>query len=171
MKKIIYLVTVLLFISFSFFQFPVDAQNQASSEAVLVDKVEYPGTGGHFRERLKEKVILILLSPTPSKKAEYYMNLTKKRITELKQVVEKKDLMNIEKSSKRYFTAVGNYTEYVISKKISNTETAQKILIEQLNLIKKLMPTFDDTTAEWRFLKHDADYLDIYINRLKKSVS
>jgi hypothetical protein len=131
-----------------------------------------PGSFQYGLTRFAENIRLLILSPMPSKKADFYEKLADKRLGELDRVVSGKDVANIETSSTRYFTTIGVLTEYINRKNMAGRRDriAEKLIRHKM-VIEELMPTFNDTTAEWRFLKHDLDYLTIYVSQLRDSTS
>lgn len=160
-------------LAFSFFSVLTSVLAQESTpsarqEFQISSDYVRPGSFKYGIARLKENARLLILSPFLSSKADFYEKLADKRLGELDKVVSEKDLNNIEKSSTRYFTTVGILTEYINKKNLNDRKSrlADKFARHKM-VIEELMPSFNDTTAEWRFLKHDADYLVIYISQLQ----
>lgn len=125
---------------------------------------------GYFVKRLKEKIKLLSLFTNPTAKADYDLVLVNKRLAELKYVVDKKDADKIEVSSQRYSSTVGDLTN-VLTSNNNLKEQKEKVkdeLSKHLPLIEKLRGAYDYPTAEWRFMKQDADYLEIYLSKLSK---
>lgn len=135
--------------------------------AVAYDSVN-PKDGFKFiLKRLGEKVRLGILSLSPGRKADYYKKVLDSRLAEMKYIVDNKDLNFIEKSSWRYSTIAGQYTEFVLKKDlIDKKKEAVDLLAEHLAVVERFQEAFDPTTAEWRLVKQDADYLKIYISQL-----
>jgi len=74
---------------------------------------------------------------------------------------------NFEKATIRYSTTVGTWAEYIQKKKLNDQkQSAVETLSSHLGVVEKLMTKYDPTTAEWRFVKHDFDFLNIYISKL-----
>lgn len=152
----------------------VSAQTQTSQikeqdrlVTVVYDSVN-PKDGFKFIwKRLGEKTRLGLLAFFPEKKADYYKKVLDSRLAEMKYIVDNKDLNFIEKSSWRYSTIAGQYTEFVLKKNlIDKKKEAVDLLTEHLAVVETFQEAFDPTTAEWRLVKQDADYLKIYISQL-----
>ncbi len=120
-------------------------------------------------KRVKEKVTVALLSYNPQKKLSYYERLLNIRLAELKYIVDHKDIANIQVSSQRYFTTAGQLTEFLKSKNklTSNKEKVIKLFAGHIQVIESLKTAYPNTTAEWRFLRDDANYLIDYSNLLK----
>lgn len=162
-----------LFILSSFITLPTalsqESTPSARQEFQLSGDYVRPGSFQYGLARLKENIRLLILSPLVSPKADFYETLADKRLGELDGVVSERDLNNLEKSSIRYFTTVGLLTEYVNKKNLNERKSriAEKLLKHKA-VVEELMPSFNDTTAEWRFLKHDSDYISIYISQLQK---
>ncbi len=167
-KKI--LVTVLAIILFSQSQTGVIAQgiNDSTSSATAIqlpyEKIN-PKDGFKFSfKRLQEKITLFFIFSSKSKYT-YQSHLLNTRLAELKYVVDNKDIPNIQTTSQRYYTAAGDLTEFVIKNNLD-----KKVLRNQLSshllVLESLKKEFNDTTAEWRFLEHDFDYIKAYILQL-----
>lgn len=146
---------------------------QESTFSTQVPEIKYeqinPDLGSKYiLKRLREKIRGIF-SFSASSKEKFYRELANRRLAELKYVVEKKDLNHHEVASKRYFTTVGQLTEYILSNKSleRRKEEVANLLSSHLLVVEDLQKYFRDTTAEWRFIKHDADYLRIYIGKLQ----
>ena len=111
-------------------------------------------------KRLREKITLLVLSPSPNHKADYYEKLLNVRLAELKYVVDNKDAANIETSSGRYSATAGQLTEYIINKNLDeHKQKTADIMSSHLPVLEKLKESFDATTAVWRFIEYDVDYL------------
>jgi hypothetical protein len=166
------IIALLLTIVFSIGGNKVVFAEEASPSSKLTIEVQYesvnPDGGFNYNiKRIKEKIVL-LFSFTPTKKAEYQEKLVQKRLSELKYIVDNKDGANIETASQRYSTTVGNLVELIIKNNLqTHKETTLKMLEEHSIAIENLKGSFDDTTAEWRFIKYDEDYLKAYIQQLK----
>lgn len=134
--------------------------------------VEYesvnPNDGfGYVWKRLGEKIKLSLLFFSTQKKVDYYEKILDSRLAELKYIVDRKDLNNIEKGSWRYSATAGQYADFILKKNLSDSRRgAVDLLKEHLTVVETFQKAFDPTTAEWRLVKQDADYLKIYISQL-----
>lgn len=119
-------------------------------------------------KRLREKITLLIYSFSPSKKCDYYKNLVNTRIAELKYISERKDIANIQKTSERYSATAGNATECLIQNNLDSAkkEELSTLFQSQIPDIEDFQVNFDPSTAEWRFLKYDKDYLQTYISQL-----
>lgn len=142
-------------------------EEQKGPIAVAYDSVN-PKDGFKFiLKRLGEKSWLRVLSLSPRSKADYYKKVLDSRLAEMKYIVDNKDLNFIEKSSWRYSTIAGQYTEFILKKNlIDKKKDAVHLLTEHLAVVETFQEAFDPTTAEWRLVKQDADYLRIYISQL-----
>ena len=119
------------------------------------------GTAKYGLKWLKEKILLFVLTLAPNKKSEYYEEIVGARLAELKYIVDTDDRNQIEEGSQRYHTHVGEYANFINNRKLDSTR-AIKILESHNPVLSKLAEKYDTTTAEWRFIKHDIDYLQIY---------
>ncbi len=142
--------------------------SQQDSTEIKSEKTN-PADGFRFLgKRIKEKIKLFIVAPFPKQKESVYEDLVQVRLAELKYVVEKPDPSNFEKATIRYSTTVGQWVEYINKKNLNDQkQLAVETLSSHKPILQKLMDTYDYTTAEWRFVKHDLDYLDIYISELK----
>ena len=118
-------------------------------------------------KRLKEKLTLVLFAPFPNKKLGYYETLLGIRLAEYKYVVDKKDISNIQTVSQRYFTTAGELVDFSLkNSSVDRKKEIKETLQKQAAVVNKFKESFNDTTAEWRFVKHTSDYLDNYMSKL-----
>lgn len=142
------------------------AQVSTPSASINYESVNPKNGASYNIKRLKENINLFIFSFFPTREAGIYNDLTSKRLAKLKYVVDQKDGAYMEQTSIRYFTSAGQLTEYVLSKTPERKEETKQLLSGQPVSIEQLEKSYDDTTAEWRFLKQDADNLKIYISKL-----
>lgn len=135
---------------------------------IAYEKVNPRDGHGYAVKRLKEKAMLVLLSFSKQKKADYYNKLAGSRLAELKYVVEKKDMANFENTTTRYFATVGQFVNFLVSKNLTEEKIkARQVLTSHIPLLESLRGTYDPTTAEWRFMQDDVNYVKTYINQLQ----
>lgn len=152
----------------------VGVGTSAGQEQEGVIEVNYETTNpsdgfGFIAKRLGEKLRVFLSSPFPKKKENIYEELATKRLAELKYVIEKPDMANFEKATIRYSTTVGMWADFINKNKLDSRKShAAKTLSKHIPVIEGLMTKYDPTTAEWRFVKQDLDYLQIYIDKLQE---
>jgi hypothetical protein len=152
---------------------PAIALGQTSGDSlsnIKYEKVNLKDGSQYFIKRLKEKVVLILLSYSPQKKLNYYKKLLTVRLSELKFIVDNRDISNIQVASQRYFTTAGQLTNFLLSKNslATNKESIKQLFSEHIKIIEILEKSYDNTTAEWRLLRDDANYLKDYTSFLNK---
>lgn len=164
-------VTILLLVSLlvSYTASMVRAEQLLSDNAQII-QIAYepinPGDGFKFSfKRLREKVMLALVSFSSQSKYNYQKDLLNKRLAELKYVVDNKDIANIQTTSQRYSATAGQITELVINNDLDKRDI-RNIFSSQLQVLKDIQKQFNDTTAEWRFIEHDIDYIKSYISQL-----
>lgn len=168
----------LILFSFAFgllvFSSPRHVLAQANTAPVAVDyKVTYeqvnPSDGfGYLKKRLLEKFSLFFYSYSSQRKSDYYGALANKRLAELKYVIENNRMNDFERATTRYSTTVGMWVEYINKKGLNNGKgLVAQLLSQHIPVVQNLMEKYDPTTAEWRFVKHDVDYLNIYISQLE----
>lgn len=142
-------------------------EEQKGLVVVAYDSVNPKDGFAFIWKRLGEKAKLVLFSFFPEKKADYYKKILDSRLAEMKYIVDNKDLNHIEKGSWRYSTIAGQYTEFILKKKLANKKKdAVNLLTKHLVVVETFQEAFNPTTAEWRLVKQDADYLRIYISQL-----
>jgi hypothetical protein len=139
------------------------------SLAIKYESVNMKDGSRYLIKRLKEKAVLFLLSFNSEKKVNYYEKLLNVRLAELKYIVDNKDIANIQVASQRYFTTAGQLTNLLISKSasFSQKEKVRNLFSEHIKIIEDLKKTYSETTAEWRLLRDDANYLIDYSTSLK----
>ena len=118
-------------------------------------------------KRLKEKLSLTLFHRTPTRRVNFLKVLLLRRIAELKFVVERDDIANLQNSSQRYSTTAGQITE-VITKNSLNSEKEyfRKLFKDHTLLLEQLQTNYKYDSGQWLFLKWDIDYLKLYSERL-----
>jgi hypothetical protein len=147
----------------------IGQNNDHPSVKVSYEKVNMKDGSRYLFKRLKEKTFLFLLSFNSQKKLDYYQKLLNIRLSELKYIVDHKDISNIQVASQRYFTTAGQLTNFFISKGslTANKEAVKELFAEHIKIIEILKKPYNDTTAEWRLLRDDANYLIDYSASLK----
>ena len=171
----LYIVRILNILVFAVFSFvllfaPVAFAADASPSAMEVplEKINPDGGFSYLTKRLEEKVKLFLFSVSTSSKENFYKELAKRRLAELKYVIESDKKGNFEVATIRYSSTVGEWTEFILDEKLDKSqEPAVEVLTKHLPVVEKLMTKYDGTTAEWRFVKQDFDYINIYISKLQ----
>lgn len=118
-------------------------------------------------KRLREKSILLIWSISSEKKADFYEKLLTVRLSELKKIVDKKDIANIQTTSQRYSATVGEYTDFLATSKLASRKEKVKAMLQMhIPVLEKLRDSYDYSLAEYRFIQYDIDYLKIYISKL-----
>lgn len=119
-------------------------------------------------KRLQEKITLTLLSFSANKKADYYNQISNSRLAELKYIVDNKDEDNFEVATKRYFTTIGQYTEFLNTKKLDEKKVeAIKTFDKHKPILEKMRDSYEQTRAQWRFIHDDINYVNEYSKLLK----
>lgn len=120
-------------------------------------------------KRVREKVAIVLLSYDPQKKLGYYEKLLDIRLAELKYIVDHKDIANIQVASQRYFSTAGQLTSYFLSKPnlLSQKVTVIDLFSRHSIVLEKLKASYENTTAEWRLVRDDINYLVDYSKMIK----
>ena len=154
-KLIAYALLVPIFLVFFnlFVLSSVGAQEDVAANNDILSSVTYekinPKDGYRYiLKRLKEKTTLLLFSISTNKTFEYKKELLAKRMAELKQVVDTKDVANIEVVSQRYFSTAGDLTKFTIDKASdSQKEDLRSYLNNNLKILEALNSQYDDPTA------------------------
>lgn len=148
---------------------PVFGQDLASPAPVTYEKVNPNDGFSYIQKRFGEKIKLIILSFSANSKENFYKELANRRIAELKYIIDNKDVNNFEIATIRYSSTIGEWAEFIINKKLEEKKKpAIEVLTSHLPVVEQLMTGFDGTTAEWRFVKQDADYIRIYTSKLQE---
>ena len=165
----------LIIFSFLFSPLSVQAQDNASKSAQITinyEKVNPEHTFSYGVKRLKEKIHMSLLFFSKKEQADYHNELVKTRLSELKYSVDKNEMGSFELANNRYFTTVGNYTNFLLA---NNLPDQKKQFIKDLSnyilVLEKMQQNYDYETAQWRFIKHDIDYTQIYIDQLRTNTT
>ncbi len=168
--KIKFILLVSLILTLNFLSFSSTNLASASSGVPTVDyETVNPKDGlSYGTKRLKEKIIMAVYTLFPNKKADYYLKLSNSRLAELKYIVDNNDGENFEVATKRYFTTIGQYSEYLNSKNLNDKMLAAKENLKNHGpVLEVLRDTFDPTTAQWRFVQDDINYLKNYSDSLQ----
>ena len=161
LKKIIFVFLIFLFLAVPQF---VASQN---SDDFPYEKINPSNYYSYNLKRLKEKLSLTLFHRTPTRRVNFLKVLLLRRIAELKFVVERDDIANLQNSSQRYSTTAGQITE-VITKNSLNSEKEyfRKLFKDHTLLLEQLQTNYKYDSGQWLFLKWDIDYLKLYSERL-----
>lgn len=149
----------------------VFADNQATNSSNLVASIKYekvnPDNGMQYDfKRIKEKLFAVFAFST-AQKVNYQTEILEVRLAELKYIVDNEDIANIETGSQRYSATAGNLTKLVVDNNMPK-EQVKLVLEQHLQILQELRKSFNDTTAEWRFIENDVNYLKIYLKELSQ---
>lgn len=172
MKKLLLTFLIVAFL-LPIFSVPSTANTQPrtpTAPTINYEKINMENGFSYLLKRAKEKVALFILSYSPQKKLNYYEKLLDVRLAELKFIVYNKDIANIEVASQRYFSTAGQLTSYLMSKPnlSSSKETVINLFAKHSLVLENLKTSYENTTAEWRLLRDDVNYLNDYTSFLKK---
>lgn len=118
-------------------------------------------------KRLSENILLKFRFGTDSK-YNFYNNLTRVRLSELKHVAEKKLLGQMETSSQRFAYQDGILVDYVVSSKLDKDKLKLLEDFEQYKvLIAELRDLYPANSSYWLLLQQDIDTLNINALKLK----
>lgn len=170
MSKLKFITLIVLFaLSLS----PANIYAQDTPEATpapsIAEESVNPSDGFKYLiKRVKEKIAL-KFTFSKKKKEGYMLVLVKRRMAELAKIASENDVSNIEKASQRYFTTAGELTNLL---EANPDDDLKKQTLETFSahtkIHRQLQTNFEDTRAQWRFLKHNIDYLKIYSDKLNE---
>lgn len=164
---------ILLLITFFIVLLPgaVLAQSESSSADsirltnIVYEKVNPDKIFNYSLKRLGEK--LSLLFSTNEQKANQYKKIMDARLAELKYIIDNKQMAYFEIATQRYFTTVGQYTNFLIQTNLNDQKaTVKEELSLNIPILESLRDSFDSKTAEWRFVQDDINYTKSYIDQL-----
>ncbi|MDO8639245.1 MAG: DUF5667 domain-containing protein [Candidatus Daviesbacteria bacterium] len=99
---------------------------------------------------------------THENKEKYYRDLLQKRLAELKYVVDKDYLDQVEKSTQRVSYQVGTLTDYVVGNKLNNEKQSLVNLYKEDKIIlEKLRDKYPFNSSYWMLVQHIINSIDI----------
>lgn len=137
-------------------------------QTIAVDYEEVNPTDGtqYWIKRAKEKVGMFF-SFSNNSKIEFQKKLTTTRLAELAYIINNKEMGYFEKATQRYFTTAGQLTDFIVEKKATHTlDSIKEVFSSHIPVLTKLRDVYNPTTAEWRFVEDDINYIKGDILRL-----
>lgn len=123
-------------------------------------------------KRVQEKVFLKLKSK-PEDRLEYMTHLLNNRLGELSALVNNKNYTFILPSSLRYSSLAGEVTDYTIAINSREIATETKKMFEKhkkaLDDLYAIYPKNLPDNEEWKYIKDDYNYLNLYLTKLEES--
>lgn len=119
-------------------------------------------------KRLVEKgTLLIKFSKTS--KADYYRDLTLKRLAELKYVVENKLLSEVQQSTQRFSYQTGILSDYISTNKelLKREQDTQDFLVRSKDLLGGLRDKYTSNSSFWMLVQHSINSIDLNLEKLK----
>lgn len=117
-------------------------------------------------KRLFEKLIE-KLQFTNETKEKYYEDLVQKRLAELKYIVDKDYLDQVEKSTQRVSYQIGILTDYVAGKKLNNKKQSLDDLYKEDKIIlEKLRDKYPANSSFWMLVQHVINSIEINLQKL-----
>lgn len=164
MKNIFTSLIILLCLIFLSFFLVNDTFAQDSSKSTGIIEVNRVT---NIKDRLWEKINLFFKF-SQKDKINYQQELTEKRLTELKYVIDSGKGDMIEETSSRYSTYLGNLTETVMKNKMINKKQELINMLENHNkVLENLIQGMEANSGFWLLLKHDINYVKIYSDQIK----
>lgn len=141
--------------------------NSVSAEIIVPQESVNPPDGlPYLMKRIQEKIGLFF-SFSNDNKIKNYKKLVTVRLSELKFIVEKKEMAYFEQTTLRYFSTAGQFTSFLINSNKKNEFTSVRDEFKShIPVLENLRDNYDSTTAEWRFIQDDINYIKGYINSL-----
>lgn len=168
-KKFLTFLLILVFVSF--FTSNIYATDSSTSAQINI-KYQAINPSDDYRyafKRLQEKIFLLILSYSPAKKAEYFSYLLEVRLAELKFVVDKEDISNIETSSQRFSGTAGTLTDFIKQNYLtSQKQSVKEKMQQQIATLEVIRDKYPANSAGWLFIQHDINYLKIYLSQLSQ---
>lgn len=103
-------------------------------------------------------------------KANYYTDLTLKRMAELKFVVERKFIGEVETSTQRLSYQVGTLSDYLNSNRTELAEKRQSVnelLQNYKGILGSLRDKYPANSSYWMLVQHSINSIDINLEKLK----
>lgn len=141
---------------------PVYAEQITNLPSVKItpDSFYYP------LKRLAEK-IQVNFHLNPESKVDFYKDLVQTRLAELKYVVDKDYLDQVERSTQRVSYQVGVLTDYVAGKKLNNKKQSLVDLYKEDKIIlEKLRDKYPANSSFWMLVQHVINSIDINLQKL-----
>ena len=157
--KVILLVIIFVFVSNSSL---VYGQEDINLPSVYIQ----PSMTYYPVKRLFEK-FMEKLQFTNETKEKYYEDLVQTRLAELKYVVDKDYLDQVERSTQRVSYQVGVVTDYVIFKKINNKkQNLADLFNEDKIILEKLRDKYPANSSYWMLVQHVINSIDINLQKI-----
>lgn len=104
---------------------------------------------------------------TNEAKEKYYEDLLQKRLAELKYIVDKAYLDQVERSTQRVSYQVGILTDYAVDKKLDNKKLQIKDLFKKDKVIlEQLRDKYPANSSFWMLVQHSINSIDINLQKL-----
>lgn len=141
--------------------FPVYAnQSDLPSVKITPESFYYP------LKRLTEKIIVNFYIDS-NRKANYYKDLVQNRMAELKYVVDKDYLDQVERSTQRVSYQVGILTDHIVAKKLDHKKKDIVNLFEKDKItLEKLRDKYPANSSFWMLVQHVINSIDINLQKL-----
>lgn len=127
----------------------------------------YPGMPYYSVKRLFEKISGKLLFMKDSR-INYEQKLLKKRFSELKYIVETKNLDEIQRTSERFAYQAGILTDLCLGEPVEKRERVINLFKNYKDDINLLKYNYELDSSYWILMLHDVNSLDSLTARLKK---
>lgn len=132
-----------------------------SQESVRLPEVKIPP--GYFLynfERIIEK-IQVNFYFSPDSKVDFYKDLLQKRLAELKYIVDRGYLDEVEKSSQRVSYQVGILSDYIKNENLNNKkDSIHKLFQENKVILEMLRDKYQANSSFWMLIQHVINSID-----------
>lgn len=120
-------------------------------------------------KRLVEKAIVFTKFSKESK-TNYYRDLTLKRMTELKYIVENNLLGEVEHSTQRLSYQVGIISDYINTNQTelkAEKKSIRDLLLSYKDLLSNLRDKYPANSSFWMLVQHSINSIDLNLEKLK----
>lgn len=120
-------------------------------------------------KRLIEKAV-VFTKFSKNSKMDYYKDLTLRRMAELKYVVEKKLIGEVETSTQRLSYQVGVLSDYLSSNKkdlAEKRQTVRDLFLNYNRILENLRDEYPANSSYWMLVQHSINSIDINLEKLK----
>lgn len=117
-------------------------------------------------KRISEKIKVNLYIDSSSK-ADYYKDLVQIRLAELKYVVDKDYLDQVERSTQRLSYQVGILTDHIVAKKLNIKKQILDDLYQKDKVIlQQLRDKYPANSSFWMLVQHSINSIDLNLQKL-----
>lgn len=159
-KKIIFLITLTLYITSPFLVYAKDISQNIKEPSTK------PDAGFYYLFKRSQEKILEKFQFSNSSKLNFHKKLMLERLSELKYVAETKSLGLLQISSQRFSYEAGKVVEYAQDMTQEDKDDVKNQFISYKPLLEKLRDIYPSNSSFWMLIQYDIDTLDILSKKL-----